>query len=94
MLHPLVLYYLGPDSSLQHDSLCFSSDDNNHYTSFLYQAQTILVYYLKANHLHIIKNFPDSCGGQYKNYKNFMDLSSKNKHFSKCFISVNESLIS
>ena len=55
-LHPLVVYYLGPDSSLQHDSLCFSSDDNSYYTSFLYQVQTILVYSLKANHPHIIKN--------------------------------------
>ena len=35
----------------------FSSDDNNHYTSFLYQVQTMLVYYLKANPLHIIKNY-------------------------------------
>ena len=55
-LHPLVVYYLGPDGSLQHDSLCFSSDDNSYYTSFLYQVQTILVYSLKANHPHIIKN--------------------------------------
>ena len=46
---------MGPDGSLQHDSLCFSSDDNNHYTSFLYQVQTMLVYYLKANHLHLKK---------------------------------------
>ena len=35
----------------------FSSDDNNHYTSFLYQVQTMRVYYLKANPLHIIKNY-------------------------------------
>ena len=35
----------------------FSSDDNNHYTSFLYQVQAVLVYYLKANPLHIIKNY-------------------------------------
>ena len=34
---------------LQHDSLCFRSDDSNHYTSFSYQVQTMLVYYLKAN---------------------------------------------
>ena len=32
-LHPLVVYYLGPDVSLQHDSLFFSFDDKNHYTS-------------------------------------------------------------
>ena len=67
-LHNLVVYYLRPDISPQHDSLCFSSDDNNHYTSFylyqvqtsicikLYQVQTMLVHYLKDNHSHIIKN--------------------------------------
>ena len=92
------MYYLGPDGYLQHDSLCFSSDDNNHCTSFLYQVQTILVYYLKANHPHIptynkLIYFFDICGGQYKNYKNFMDLCSTNKNFAKCFISVNECLI-
>ena len=36
--------------------------------------------------------FSDGCGGQYKNYKNFMDLCSINKHFAKCFVSVNEYL--
>ena len=50
-LHSLVVYYLRPDGSFQHDSLCFRSDDNNlnssDYTSFLYQ--TMLVYYLRTN---------------------------------------------
>ena len=78
---PLVVNYLGPDGSLQHDSLCFISDDSNHYTSFLYQVQTILVDYLKANHPNIKKlnYFSNGCGGQYKNYQNFMDLCS-HKH--------------
>ena len=52
-LHPLVVYYLGPDGSLQHDSLSFISDDSNHDTSFLYQVQTMFVDYLKVNHPHI-----------------------------------------
>ena len=46
----------------------------------------MLVYYLKANQPDIIKKiiyFSDSCGGQYKNYKNFMDLCCINKHFAK-----------
>ena len=51
----MVLYYLGPDGTLQFNSLCFSSDDNIHYISFLYQVQTMLVHYLKVNHPHIIK---------------------------------------
>ena len=36
--------------------VALNSDDNNHYTSFLYQVQTMLLYYLKANHPYIIKN--------------------------------------
>ena len=34
----------------------FSSDDNNHYRSFVYQVQTMHVYYLEANHPHVVKN--------------------------------------
>ena len=33
-LPTLVVYYLGPDGNLQHDSLCFISNKNNHYTNF------------------------------------------------------------
>ena len=46
------------------------------YKLFLYQVQTVLVDYLKANHPHIKKKliyFSGGCGGQYKN---FMDLCS------------------
>ena len=42
-------------------------------TQALYQFQTILAYYLKANHPHIIK--------KYKNFKNFMDLPSHRHDF-------------
>ena len=52
----MVVHYLGLDGSLQPDSLCFISDDSNHFTSFWHQVQTMIVYYLKANHTHIIKN--------------------------------------
>ena len=41
--------------SLQHNSLCFLSNDNNHDKSFLYQVQTILVDYLEDNHPHVKK---------------------------------------
>ena len=54
-LYPLVVCYLRPDCSLKHDSLFFISDDNNHNTSFLYQVQTMLVDFLKANHPHTKK---------------------------------------
>ena len=45
-LHPLVLYYLDSDGSLQHDSLCFISDDNSHYTSFVYKLQSMFIDYI------------------------------------------------
>ena len=64
-LHLLVVYNLGQDGSLHHEWLCFILNDSNHYTSFLYQAQAMLVDYLKANHQHL-KNliyFSDGCGG-------------------------------
>ena len=47
------------------------------------KVQTMFFYYLKANHPHIY--FSHSCGRQYKNYKNFMNLCSINKHFCKRF---------
>ena len=49
----MVSYYLGPGDSLENDSLCFLSDENNHDQSFLYQVQTTLNDYLKANQRHI-----------------------------------------
>ena len=43
----------------------------------------MLVDYLKADHPHIKRliYFYDGCGGQYKNYNNFMDLCSHKHHF-------------
>ena len=52
----IVGHYLGPDGILQDDSLCFISDDSSHYTSFLFEVQTMLAYCVKANLLHI-KNY-------------------------------------
>ena len=82
-LHPLVVHTTWDQMVASNIIHCFSSDDNNDYTSFSYQFQTMLVYCLKANHPHIKKliYFSDSCGGQFKNYKNFMDLSSIKKTF-------------
>ena len=47
-LHPLVTYFVDSDQNIQHNSLCFISDDNSHNTSFVYKIQTILVDYLKG----------------------------------------------
>ena len=82
-LHPLVLYYLGPDGSTQHESLWLISDGSNLDTIFLYQVQTMFVNYHKAHLPHIKKRvyFSDGCGGQYRSYKNFMDLRCHNYDF-------------
>ena len=53
---------------IQHNSLFFISDDNNHDTNFVYKIQTILVDYLKEN-LPIVDKifyFSDGRAEQYK----------------------------
>ena len=48
-LHPLVVSFIDGDGNIQHNSLWFISDDNNHNTNFVYKIQTILTDYLKEN---------------------------------------------
>ena len=48
-LHPLAVYFIDSDGNIQHNSLCFISDDNNHNINFVYKIQTILVDYLEEN---------------------------------------------
>ena len=74
-LQPLVVYFID-DGNIQHNSLCFISDDNHHDTNFVYKIQTILVDCLKEN-LPIVDKifyFSDGCAEQYKNRKNFINL--------------------
>ena len=46
-LHPLVVYFVDSDGNIQHNSVCFISDDNNHNTNFVYKIQRILIDYRK-----------------------------------------------
>ena len=82
-LHPLVIYYKDVNGDIQHDSLCFISDDNTHDTSFIHHVQSLLVNYIKESYSHIRKMiyFSDGCGGQYKNYKNFLNLCFHKEDF-------------
>ena len=48
-LHAVVVYLTEGDGNIQHNSLCFVSDDNNYDTNFVYKIQTILVDYLNEN---------------------------------------------
>ena len=83
MLHPLVIYYKDSDGNLQHYSLCFISDDNIHDTSFVYRIQKLLINFLKEKLPHVEKIIyvSDGYGGQYKNFKNFINLCSHKQDF-------------
>ena len=54
-LHPLVVYCIDGDGNIQHNSLCFISDDNNHDTNFVYKIQT------KSSIVDKIFYFSDGC---------------------------------
>ena len=83
-LHPLIICYKHADGNLQHYSLCFISDDNTHDTSFVHKIQTLLVEFLKQRLPNVTKIYyiSDGCGGQYKNFRNFLNLCSHKKDFS------------
>ena len=83
-LHTLVVYFIDCDTNIQHNSLCFISDDNNHDTSFVYKIQTILVDHLKENLTTVDKifYFSDGCAEQYKNRKNFINLCHHQQDFN------------
>ena len=82
--HPHVVCFIDGDGNIQHNSLCFISDDNSHDTNFVYKIQTILADYLKEN-LPIVDKifyFSDSCAEQYKNCKNFINLCHHQHDFN------------
>ena len=89
-IHPLVVYLPSPDQSSSYiqQSLAFFSDDLNHDTSFVFAMQKELACYLKTNYpfIHTIEYFSDGCAGQYKNFKNFLNLTY---HLSDFKLSAN-----
>ena len=74
-LHPISLYHKS-DSGVQTESLCVLSDDIKHDTPFVHKCLELTADHIKAKYPHIkkIQYFTDGCGGQYKNYKNFMNV--------------------
>ena len=82
-LHPVVVYFKDNSGKLQHLSICFISDDNTHDTCFVYEVQTMVIKYIQELLPNIKKlyYFSDGCGGQYKNYKNFMNLCLHKQDF-------------
>ena len=83
-LHPVVIYYKDVEDNVQfenednirHETICFISDDMEHDTCFVYQVQKLTSSHMKEKMPHITKvyYFSDGCGGQYKNFKNFVNL--------------------
>ena len=69
---------------IQHNSLCFISDDNNHDTNFVYKIQKIIIDYVKENLLIVDKifYFSDGCAEQYKNRKKFINLCHDREDFN------------
>lgn len=82
-IHPLVLYYTDSSGDLMVSSFCFISDDLNHDTGFVHHMQRVFISFLKTNHsnLNQIHYFSDGCAGQYKNYKNFLNLTFHQQDF-------------
>jgi hypothetical protein len=85
-LHPFIAYYKTDDGKLHHYSYCFISDCLEHTTFAVYTFQQLLIKKIK-NKMNIgkIYYFSDGCGGQYKNYKNFINICHHEKDFGiKC----------
>ena len=59
------------------DSLCCLSNDLAHDTSFVWALQREVCNYIKSNYPQVkkIEYFSDGCGGQYTNFKNFLNLA-------------------
>ena len=81
-LHPVVIYYKDA-GAVQHKSFCIISSDNTHDVAFVYMVQKKIIHRIKATMPNILKieYFSDGCAGQYKNYKNFVNLCNHQKDF-------------
>ena len=82
-IHPVIVYFKDDTGSLRHISICFISNDNSHDTCFVYEVQKTVINYLHELLPQVKKlfYFSDGCGGQYKNYKNFMNLCLHKQDF-------------
>jgi hypothetical protein len=74
-LHPVALYHMN-DGKLHCESIFVISDDMEHDTCIVYKIQEEVVKYLKRK-LPDVKDilyFSDGCAGQYKKFKNIVNL--------------------
>ena len=82
-LHLVIIYYKDDNNELQHHAICIMSADVEHDTSFVHQLQTIVNKWIRENSpsIKFIEYFSDSSAGQYKNYKNLLNLCYHKKDF-------------
>ena len=75
-VHPVILH-VQIDQAVEVKSLCFLSNDLSHDTSFVWALQKIIASYVKREfpHISVLEYFSDGCAGQYKNFKNFLNLT-------------------
>lgn len=74
-IHPVSLY-LKENEQLISKSLCIMSDDLQHDTCFVWEVQRLVTAFCQQNYpqMNAIEYFSDGCAGQYKNFKNFVNL--------------------
>ena len=75
-LHPVVIYYKDQQNQLIHKSICVLSDNLDHDTSFVHELQRLVCNFIQETLPQIkhIEYWSDGCAGQYKNFKNLMNL--------------------
>ena len=88
-MHPIFLYYREEnESDLVSTSICFISDDLKQDVNFVYKAMKDTIKYIRDNITEALSKviyFSDGYAGQYKNYKNFLNLCLHNSDFGvKC----------
>ena len=84
-LHPAVVYAKDQNNqSSKAHSFCFMSEDLIHDIGFVYALQQILTNYIKEKFpsIKFLKYFSDGCSGQYKNFKNFLNLTHYYQDFN------------
>ena len=81
-LHPVSIY-LKEGDEITTTSLCVMSDDLEHDTCFVHEVMRVITDHLKLHHPHVrsVQYFSDGCAGQYKNFKNFMNVCLHEQEF-------------
>ena len=82
-LHPVVIYYRDENGMLTHKSFCFISNDLTHDNAFVHRLEKDIFNWVKVHLPHVThaEYFTDGCAGQYKSYKNFLNLCYHKEDF-------------